>query len=633
MSHNSKNSQKDKNILSSDQLSEALEQLSPLEQLTESPPEELTEALEQLTEPLEQLTESPEQSTESPDQSTEPREQLTEPPEQSTESPDQESEALPQKQEAAGQNTKENEENVSKEKLSLKTFQSEIHQIPEGDARLQAAIDFMTRFLSQGGVPHFKTFWEVHSLTLELFKQNISPFSKNTLWVKCADLAREARRLQDMFEEQSAFAAEQIEIAIHSLEAEVAKNGEPANEIPENFIPIYSKTLMPKQSFYKQVQYALNSLNAQAARINALRKELIKTGMRIRIKNNFFERLSTLGDKVFPLRKEQIQTISEQFIEDVNAFVNENFSEDKPWESLFFLREEIKALQAIAKELTLNTSAFTTTRLKLSECWDKLKVEEKERKRERSQQKAIFKQNFEEIQKKIVLFKQSFMEGQFANLSEANQVIESFSTLMRERELDREYLNILREELGSARALLKDRTVQEEKNKFSREQELEQEKKQHHSRCLAEIDGLILDADSMSVETLLEKREAILKKNSATSFTKIEKQQLEKKLNSLRDLLADKKEKTLMALSEDDRQALQQLKDLLKEKKERRLEIKTQLEAFRKAKGNSGMDFEQAMAYHAQIEEEKARLEKINISIQEVEGKVKVLQRAPERRL
>ena len=45
------------------------------------------------------------------------------------------------------------------------------------------------------------------------------------------------------------------------------------------------------------------------------------------------------------------------------------------------------------------------------------------------------------------------------------------------------------------------------------------------------------------------------------------------------------------------------------------------------------MDFEQAMTYHAQIEEEKTRLEKINQSIQEVEEKVKSLQRAPERRM
>ena len=48
---------------------------------------------------------------------------------------------------------------------------------------------------------------------------------------------------------------------------------------------------------------------------------------------------------------------------------------------LFSAREEIQHLQGVAKLLTLSTDAFTTTRLRLSECWDSIKTVLTERKK------------------------------------------------------------------------------------------------------------------------------------------------------------------------------------------------------------------------------------------------------------
>ena len=78
----------------------------------------------------------------------------------------------------------------------------------------------------------------------------------------------------------------------------------------------------------------------------------------------------------------------------------------------------------------------------------------------------------------------------------------------------------------------------------------------------------------------------------------------------------------MLTLSDDDRQSLQQLKEVLKQRKERRQEIKTQIDALRKTAGVSGLDFEQAMNFNAQVASEKERLEKINQGIQEVEQKI-----------
>ena len=69
---------------------------------------------------------------------------------------------------------------------------------------------------------------------------------------------------------------------------------------------------------------------------------------------------------------------------------------------LFFaLRDEIKVLQILAKEMTLDTHAFTETRLELSKCWDFLKECDKERKKEMAEKKEFFKKNVDLIMDKI----------------------------------------------------------------------------------------------------------------------------------------------------------------------------------------------------------------------------------------
>ena len=97
-------------------------------------------------------------------------------------------------------------------------------------------------------------------------------------------------------------------------------------------------------------------------------------------------------------------------------------------------------------------------------------------------------------------------------------------------------------------------------------------------------------------------------------------------MKPLRDIITDKKDKALLALSDDDRESLQQLKTILQQRKERRQEIKNQLEQLRKAAGSSSLDFEKAMNCNLQINEEKERLEKANQAIQEIESKIVQLQ-------
>lgn len=520
------------------------------------------------------------------------------------------------------------EEGVHKEKghrQAFEAFLSELNLLTDPEAKLQRAIAFMESSLSQGGTPHFKSFWEARNLSLELFKQNINPSTRNSLWIKYSELSKEARRLREILEEQSVFAAEQIEIAIQALENDVSKNEESLQKSPEIEFPMKSKALEPKLSYYQSIQRELNLLNAQASRINALRKELIKTEMRIRTKNKFFQRLSCIGDKVFPRRKELIKDISQHFIDDVDSFIKDNFSKEGMNDSLFYLREEIKSLQGIAKFLTLNTHSFTQTRVRLSDCWDKIKVEEKERKKVRSQQKAVFKQNYDEVYQQIQNFNQAFVAGELSN-AEANKKIDEIVAFMRRTELGRDELKSLRDALSEARKPLLDKVKSEEQERQNLEDERERQKKKRLHELAHEVDHLLRSADAYDADRLYEERNALLEKITVAPLTKLEKQDLEKSLKPLRDTIAEKKEKALLSLSEDDRQSLQKLKDLLKEKKERRQEIKNQLETYRKAKGSSGMDFEQAMSYNSQMAAEKERLDKINGGIKEIEQKIEELE-------
>jgi hypothetical protein len=106
-----------------------------------------------------------------------------------------------------------------------------------------------------------------------------------------------------------------------------------------------------------------------------------------------------LGDKIFPKRKELIKKISAEFEKDVKEFSDKILKASAPIRIPFFsLREEIKELQYLAKLFTLNTQTFNFVRQVLSECWEKIKIEEKEIKKQK-QEKLEKEKTIESTQK------------------------------------------------------------------------------------------------------------------------------------------------------------------------------------------------------------------------------------------
>ncbi len=508
----------------------------------------------------------------------------------------------------------------------LESLRAELNNAPNADAKLQLAVDSMEKALSQGGTPQFKEFWELRKICLELFKGEISPAIRGTLWAKYSDLSKEARRLKEIFDEQSAFAVEQIEMAIKALEGEIEQFEEHVKKMTPLAFEQPSQFLDKKSNFYLELQTKLNLLNAHASRINTLRKELIRTEMRIRDKNKFFQRLSSLGDKVFPMRKDLIRDVSEGFLGDINLFIDTYFKSETFSEPPFFLREEIKALQGVAKLLTLNTQSFTQTRIHLSECWDKLKVVDKERKKEISQKRELFKVNFDEVAQKIKEFNESYATGEIS-MGAAMKQLEEISSFMRNVELGREEVKQLRDLLTEAKKPIVDKSKAEEEQRQNEEKERQRQKVEALNSLRTACSDLIKNAENMTAEQLVEERNAVTKRIEEAGLVPREKNEMERLLRPMKDLISEKQEQALMSLSDDDKQNLQTLRDVFKQRKQRRNEIKDQLDKLRKTSGSSGFDFEQAMRANEQINEEKERLEKADKGIEEIEDKIAELRR------
>lgn len=507
----------------------------------------------------------------------------------------------------------------------FEAFQKIYDEQPTAELKLQLAIDFMEASLAQGGNPHFQSFWEVRRYCLPLFKENIPLPLRGLLWAKYSELSKEARRLKEILDEQSTFAVEQIEIAIAALETGITdpQKEDLGTDFPEELI--FPDFLKNHRELYQALQKQLNLLNVQASHINALRKELLKTEMRIRQKNKFFQRLSTAGDAIFPKRKELIQQISARFSEDVDLFINIHFGTEASDESLYILREEIKSLQSLAKVLTLNTHSFTETRARLSDCWDRIKGEEKERKKDRAQKRVVFKQNAEALHLQLKNLQEQIEKHEIAG-PEAIKKLDGITLQMRKVELGREELKTLRDILVAVRKQIQENVKNQEEARLNAQNERLRLKKEAYLSFKNQTENLLENHESLSVDQLASARDGILAQLQESSLVKMERQEIERLIKPLRDIISDKKEKALLDLSDDDRQKLLQLHTILRQRKERRSEIKAQIEALRKSSNSSSLDFEKAINLNSQMAEEKDSLDKVNLGIQEIESNIKELQ-------
>jgi len=513
-------------------------------------------------------------------------------------------------------------ETESKREMSpaFKEFEEKLALLPTPEEKIALGLAFMRSSISQEGTPRFREFWEARKLVLPCFKENINSAIRSKLWSEYVDLTVEARRLKEILEEQSAFAIEQIDLAITGFEADIANLEAILAQSAHIEFPDQSPTIQAKVGVYNQIQRELNLLNTLASRLNGLRKEVIKTDMRMRFKTKFFKRLSQIGDHVFPKRKELIEQISQEFIRDVEQFAARHFQGDQVVGAPYFaLREEIKALQGMAKVLTLSSGAFNKTRLRLSECWDKVKVLEKEHKKEVNAKRQATDANRQALEQKI-----DELAGKEMAMGDLEKAIDEISKEMRVVDLHRQDVLSLKDKLAKLRA--PHLAAQEEKAKAL--EAAEKEKIRLKREKITEVKERIahLLKKGGEEEALEQAYNELKEEIKNLGVTKTDQQQFDRSMRQLKDLIAEAKERALLNLSEDDRSALESLRAALEQKKKRRQEIKDQIEQYRKTLGSSNLDFEKGMQTRELMDQEKELLEKNNSGIEEIEQKIAELE-------
>jgi len=496
------------------------------------------------------------------------------------------------------------------------------------EEQLKSCLEKMKTLLTGEEGPNFKEFWEVRKECLVLFKEAIPTHLRASLWDRYMELTREARIVREHVDEESQFAAEQIDLAITALEKEVEAFLADNTLSKETLLswPKPPRCLEKNYSLYREMQERLELLNLSASKVNALRKELIKTQLRSRQKSLFFTRLSAVGDHVFPKRKEMVTEMSTLFLQDVEHFVFQNFSKEhfdpeKVRRSVFFYREQIKGLQAIAKILSLNTQTFSKSRQSLSGCWDQLKGMEKELKKEYAEHKAASGKNVRLVEEKIEALAPE-LQDEGLTLEEGFKKIADLQSSMQKLSLTHADVQLLKQKLDLLAAPLNQR--KEEQRAIEREKLEAQQKVAQavFADCQSKIEDLRNQVESKSFEELLEDFELLKKELSAFEISKSHKKIIENELKKLHNLINTKRQEALLSLSADDQMALTKLNGMMDEKVEERRVVKQTIESYRKKGGGSALDFEQAMELNEQLAKEKERLEEIDQYIEDLQGKI-----------
>ena len=107
----------------------------------------------------------------------------------------------------------------------LQELAGKLEKLASAEEKIRFCLEFMRGVLGDKA-PRFKDYWEAKRICLPLFKESLPPPVRSQLWAQYIEVSTEARHLKEILDEQSAFAMEQIDLAIQAIEADLAKYSE-----------------------------------------------------------------------------------------------------------------------------------------------------------------------------------------------------------------------------------------------------------------------------------------------------------------------------------------------------------------------------------------------------------------------
>jgi hypothetical protein len=476
--------------------------------------------------------------------------------------------------------------------------------------KIRVCLDEMKSALLHEPTPLFRKFWEAKRTCLELFKEKLPPRVRTPLWGEYVELSDEARGVKKILDDNSSFTHEQLSLAIGAIEKELEGFESRLEEVSGLEIPLQVKVLHKNGSRYRQIQKELDLLNGYAARVNGMRKELIHIEMRMRSKNRLFERMSHLGNQIFPRRKALTQELSHLFLENVQSFV------ESPFSPHFSVKEEIKFFQNFAKSISIDSETFKKARELLSGAWDQVKEEEKKQQEKRAEERLVWQEHFEAAVEQVKILKADSREEKLS-LKEVEEAERQILTELKEKKVGRDEIKQIQKQLQQILQPLEEKERgKRRKEEEARALELEKQKKAQQA-LLDQLEEILDQADILSLEALVGKWENLVKEKNTLSLTGIEQQMLEHRLGHLFDYIQEKKWWKMKEGQEEEFSS--ELHALLDERHKTRRKLKETLEEHRKGMGRSGMSFEQAMHYQELIANEKLRLDGMETMIEELE--------------
>lgn len=497
-------------------------------------------------------------------------------------------------------------------------FQETLTTLQDPIKRVRFCIDVMRQSLSKPNYPAFVPFWEAKKCALESFKEISTPTVRSALWEEYIELTKEARNLNDILQEQNAFSLEQITLAIESLEKDLEEEANKIALMGRINFPKEGYLLKERENIYNQNQLQLNFLHAMTSRIQTIRRELIAIPVSIKYKNKLLQKLSQLGNQIFPRKKQMIQEMSTLFYEDVQRFNEKYFqtaatTQREKLPPLYLLKEEIKAFQKMAKVFSISSECFFSTRKLLSTCFETIKQKEKQRRVNYQEKKQKSQLEFESIYQEIQNFGKWIASESFSKKIYSEKLNEIYEN-MGKVSFVHEQVKILRGEIEKQEQLAEDKYFQKESSSSSRNGS----RREAAENFLNQYNAILAKASDMSIEELVDTREEINKQSLGMTFNLEEEIEYQTAQIDLQITILQKQEEACWK-SVEALEKIQSLTDHLDRAFACKEELKLHIESLRRLNSSSGLNFQQALLCRDCIQKARDHLEKLNSSIEKLE--------------
>jgi len=520
---------------------------------------------------------------------------------------------------------------LDQEKMALKNpyssteekevFLLHLRKIDDPEQKLREALSLMREALATDGSPRLKEFWALRAFCLPLFQHPFPSYLRASLWQQYIDLATEAKKLRLLLNEHSTFAYEQIDLAICVLEKNIQQKEQ--EEIKEraklSFKDVFLDT--HRSGRYQVMQQEIAFLHSMGLQVQSLHKEILQIDMRVRNKRRLLNRLSRCGDSIFPRKKELIQEISQMLVCDIHSFAGSvRQNQEIDWMRAGALRMQIKGWQSLSKSLTIHTQAFMETRDHLSACWDFLREQELAWKNRQTERAVLSKKALKELDPELQMFITWCQDGK--DIEQMEKRYRDFMEMARQKNLARPEWEEVRQAASRAKECVEDRLCKEQVERRELDQLREEQRAYKAQQLQRDLVACMDQMEILSWEELEEQYKRIANDYKELNCNKSEKLAIELLFRKFKDVMLEKRKDSLLCHSVHEREQYDALKTLLVQEQGRWMEVKAQMEVYRKLLGGSSLDFGSALEYQNLLCEEKEHLRKIEDAIEEIRGKM-----------